>query len=185
MLAAYRPNMPPKPRPPPLSDDSVIYPTNRLPRLDVPIMTFPAPGSENQTPLGIHDDKGTSPPSAVVPEKTLYNIWEQTRTQTEVKWTRPDNAGSFDSMAYEIQINDGDGTWQNLTENRVPVYRVYFAEGKAIFGRTRICQQRATAVVRLRVRPIGIISRHGAEERLLGPWCENILFSIEGTNSKT
>ena len=119
-------------------------------------------------------------PLPVVPEKTMFNLWEKTQTQTEVRWSRPENAGNFNSVLYQIEIKSGEsGEWQSLAENYQPLYRVYFAEGKALFGRTRLSQDSTVTMVNLRVRPVGVFTNNGRQERKLGPWCENIVFSLE------
>lgn len=120
-------------------------------------------------------------PLPVVPEKVWFNLWENSSIQTEVKWAKPENSRNFNSISYEIQMKEEDGDWQVLNEVRIPLYRVYFAEGKAIFNRMKICQKSSTIVVQLRIRPVGVVYTHGREEKKYGPFSENIVFSIEGS----
>lgn len=171
-------------RPPPPRQDSMTFPTNRLPQLNVPIIKrLPDVGlshkiDQNDPRNNLNIDP--SLPLPIVPEKTMFNLWEKTQTQTEVKWSRPQNAGNFNSMLYQIDIKSGEsGEWQRLTENYQPVYRVYFAEGKALFGRTHLSQDSTVTMVSLRVRPVGVINSQGCQEKKIGPWSENIVFSLE------
>ncbi|GFO30992.1 hypothetical protein PoB_005749700 [Plakobranchus ocellatus] len=177
-------NTPRDVKPPPPRLDSMTFPTNRLPQLDVPIIkrlpdVGESVGADHHDP-GSNHNIDPSLPLPVVPEKTMFNLWEKTQTQTEVRWSRPENAGNFSSICYEVQIKSGEGgEWTSLTENYQPLYRVYFAEGKALFGRTRLSQDTTTTVVSLRVRPVGVINNQGHQEKKLGPWSENIVFSLE------
>ncbi|GFS21638.1 hypothetical protein ElyMa_005088300 [Elysia marginata] len=171
-------------KPPPPRLDSMTFPTNRLPQLNVPIIKrLPDVGQcleGNQNDPESNHNIDPSLPLPVVPEKTMFNLWEKTQTQTEVKWSRPQNAGNFSSMLYQIEIKSGEsGEWQTLTENYQPVYRVYFIEGKALFGRTHLSQDSTVTMVSLRVRPVGVINSQGRQEKKLGPWSENIVFSLE------
>ncbi|RUS86117.1 hypothetical protein EGW08_006137 [Elysia chlorotica] len=171
-------------KPPPPRLDSMTFPTNRLPQLNVPIIKrLPEVGqsldADQPDPKSNHNIDPNLP-LPVVPEKTMFNLWEKTQTQTEVRWSRPENSGNFNSVLYQIELKTGDcGEWQSLTENHQPLYRVYFAEGKALFGRTRLSQDSTVTMVSLRVRPVGVLNNSGRQERKLGPWSENIVFSLE------
>ncbi|KAH9515481.1 hypothetical protein Btru_011152 [Bulinus truncatus] len=167
---------------PPVTDGFTQFPINRRPLLNVPIIK-----REPEDRREVHQNEerdvkrnmDESLPLPIIPEKTMFNIWEQTKTQTEVKWSKPENAGNFNTVYYEIQIREGDNDWTDLAVNSFPLYRIYYAEGKAIFGRTKISQDGRTNWIRLRIRPVGIIAAQKNEDRKYGPWSENILFSIE------
>ena len=89
-------------------------------------------------------------PGRVKPSKNLFNLWEQTETQTELHWSKPDNAADFQSLTYLIQLKAGkDARWEDLTEVRQPLFRVYFVDGKVLLGKTRITQSASTELLRL------------------------------------
>ncbi|XP_055890596.1 uncharacterized protein LOC129927197 [Biomphalaria glabrata] len=162
-----------------LSNDVTKYPTNRVPQLDVPIIKRIPEDLQKEITKESPED---CLPLPIKPEKTLFNIWEETRTQTEIKWNKPENSDCFTSVFYEIQIRVGDNDWLDLAENRHSYYRVYYAEGVTIFGKTKIKQETITHLVQLRIRPVGVITRNNKEVKMHGHWCENILFSIEAKN---
>ncbi|XP_005090547.1 uncharacterized protein LOC101847926 [Aplysia californica] len=172
--------------PPPIRLDSLTFPTDRLPQLDVQIVSrLPDVGRE-QAPRqpGSTNNQNIDPnlPLAVIPEKNLFNLWAETQTQTELHWSKPENADKFNSIVYQIQLKEGNGgEWVNLADNRLPLFRIYFVDGKALFGRVKITQSSSTTVVHMRIRPVGIVESGGREERRIGPWSENILFSLEAS----
>jgi len=167
----------PHDRPPPIRADSLVFPTDRLPQLAVDVV--------KNLPELVDESVDETAPGAVTPDKYLFNLWAQTETQTELRWRKPHNADAFSTLSYQIQLKVGTASWVDLTEIRLCVFRIYFVDGKAIFGRTKITQSEGTSLVRMRIRPIGIVQLGGGQdEKKFGPWTNDILFSLEGSASK-
>lgn len=135
---------------------------------------------EEHDPL-VNHNVDPSLPMAVEPEKMMFNLWENTQTQTEVRWKPPENKDKFSSILYQLELKKGDGEWIELAENRLALYRIYYVDGVAIFGRQRISQDIGVLMVRLRIRAVGEINLSGKVERKIGPWSNEILFSLEGS----
>jgi len=185
---------------PPIRQDSLNFPTNRLPQLNVDIISrLPAlPQDSSSAPPDNNDDVSSDPfeyssdldpsiPGPIKPEKSMFNLWAETETQTEIHWSKPGNAIMFTSLTYEIQIKEGhSGEWVDLKDNRLPLFRIYFVEGKALFGKVKITQSSGTSIVLMRIRAVGMVDLpKGREEKRIGPWSNNILFTLEGSNARS
>ncbi|XP_076469902.1 uncharacterized protein LOC143300218 [Babylonia areolata] len=130
--------------------------------------------------LGILADSKELEPQPVTLEKTSYTFGAGTPTQTDVKWTPPPNHAQFKSLSYNIEVDGGQG-WVPLTDNSLPILRVYFTSNKIIMGRFSKVQEAEPVAVRLRVRATGVIKTRTQEESISSPWSDEIWLSIEGS----
>nr|KAG5695554.1 hypothetical protein BaRGS_033976 [Batillaria attramentaria] len=60
--------------------------------------------------LGIMVDANELEPQIVKPEKTAFTFGKDTPTQTEIKWSPPDNADKFSALTYNMEVDGGQGT---------------------------------------------------------------------------
>ncbi|KAL8590630.1 hypothetical protein ACOMHN_011066 [Nucella lapillus] len=177
------------------AQDGAKKPPSRLPSLDSMIDRIPSiPSMEISTGLGkklpdlgsvghrlgILVDPKELEPQPVTLEKTTYTFGADTPTQTDIKWTPPPNHTHFKSLTYNIEVDGGQG-WVPLTDNTLPILRVYFTSNKIIMGRFSKVQEAQPVAVRLRVRAMGVIKTRTQEENVVGVWSEEIWLSLEGS----
>lgn len=167
----------------------------RLPSLEDMIGKVPSiPSMEIATGIGKKLPELTSPrhrargladpndldPGAVKLEKTTYNFGVDTPTQTDIKWSPPDNIANFNVLTYQIEVDGGQG-WSPLTNSRLPILRVYFSSSKILVARYSRVQEAEPVAVRLRVKAVGTVKHQSQEQTVDGPWSEEIWLSLEGT----
>ncbi|KAK7481670.1 hypothetical protein BaRGS_00027043 [Batillaria attramentaria] len=119
-------------------------------------------------------------PQIVKPEKTAFTFGKDTPTQTEIKWSPPDNADKFSALTYNMEVDGGQG-WTALNDSRQPLLRVYFTSEKIIVGRYSRAQEVEPVAVRLHVRATGTVKTQGQEENISGPWSDDIWLTLEGS----
>lgn len=168
-------------------------PRSRLPSLDSmkdSLSTFPSVNARSslrknilegrcgEQPLEFFSER--EPPQKVTLSKTAYYFGVDTPTQTDITWTPPANADQFSLLLYSIEVDEGQG-WTTLSESRLPILRVYFTSEKIIMGRFSRVQEPEPVSVRLRIRAVEKTVQQAQEDRLQGPWSEEIWLTLEGS----
>ncbi|GFN79200.1 hypothetical protein PoB_000570600 [Plakobranchus ocellatus] len=116
--------------------------------------------------LGRSADDASLRPSCLKVPTTCFILDDSSPVQTDITWSRPDNASKFQALLYEVQICDitepsnieaeVKQVWRHVGTLRHPVQRVYRTERHLMVGRAaRIERSHQDLLYKLRVRAVG------------------------------
>ncbi|KAK3086892.1 hypothetical protein FSP39_025046 [Pinctada imbricata] len=91
----------------------------------------------------------------VVPKLLTYTVDSDTQTQTDISWEVKQCQENMSKVYYQVQIkHDTDIEWQNLSERRIPVIRLYSTDEVVVLDKRRWKFRDGAVTWMLRVRAL-------------------------------
>ncbi|BFZ19892.1 hypothetical protein BsWGS_22931 [Bradybaena similaris] len=121
-------------------------------------------------------------PDAVKMEVTEYIVNDDSPIQIDVKWSKPENADQFKSLAYQIDIKPepSSNTWTTVGCVRFSVFRVYHTTDKLLLGKVHVSRQSYDLIYALRCRALGEMHENNVSCVVESEWSQNVTLVFRG-----
>ena len=118
----------------------------------------------------------------VVPKTLGYTVDSESQTQVDISWdVKQCQDQNLSKVYYQVQIRQStDSEWQNLSERRIPVIRLYSTDEVVVLDKRRWKFRDGAVTWQLRVRALIKDNINNVNN----PWSETIIVNIKGFSSK-